>query len=463
VLDSTDTDIESIFRRQVSILRSFLMTDLQYERRWHIEFWCRAKQLELLGRYAQKHRNFFVDSGSGRFGGVRAIQNVSQAIADSLTPIRDGVVIHRFDDDIFPYALDCDNKGNYTIEKVVNIFCRKRLSLMEHDARIVGSYYTLDSPSLITDLFEVAECLDTLTAAIDPVAARSNSYDWKSIAHSIYVYGAPNMFSCNNVEPRIRALIRGAHIQRTESLADVLTWVDSSLLLFELGVNCFEYNLHRFATESGWFGPRNSLPGGCVSHWLEAPMAPFPNFGDQDMLWSFNEHLSRGGVVGDFSVLHVKSPAGRLGLIHTLESQNEEHVRASFSITVTMQKLILDHHGTATTVPDIQKLGGFGPHAVERSKVQLLRVVKRLQRLLDQLDESAAGAIDVLPRTIGKIEKILAGYSVIERTYCNESIVTPTIKQQVEEWMDSERAWNDFRKMLRPHRARRSAPSSSQL
>ena len=455
VLDSHDSALDQAFREQVARIQSYL-NDYALGRNWAVDYWDRERQLRLLGPMISGEDSFFTDAASRRFGGVRATQNISQAIADHAAKEGADPVVHRVDDDVFPYVLDWAEPGVYRVARIDGFFCAKRKALDADATRIVGSYYTLDAPSLITDLFEVAEALHTLVLSIGPESAAAAKFDWQSVADRIYLYGAPVRFVLSDVSPELERLIDPCHLTPTDSSRVVLAWLADSLDLFGAGVNRFEYNVDRYARETRWFGPRNYLPGGCVSHRAGEPNAPFPNFGDQDLLWTYNEHLRRGGVAGDFSVLHVKTPLGREGLLSTVCNLSESDVRSSFALTIAMQQILRERSGARTSsLPDLRQFGGFGSGVFDLTEQRLRAALERLHALATQ-PAASSSAVAVLAASVARrVQTLLERYPQVRQRY--DSAVTSASAEriigQVESWLGSEAQWWELRARLRTRSA----------
>lgn len=453
VLDSSDVDVCRAFEEQVDRVKRYIHDNARSDM-WSIELWDRARQQRALTPWVEAHDPFFTDASTKRMGGVRAMQNVSQAIADITAGDVEDIVVHRLDDDIFPYCLDSTGDGGYEIARIDHFLCAKWRALAVPGVRIVGSYYTLDSPSLITDLFEVVEAIHTLIEAITPEACREACFDWPRVAARLYVYGAPETIRLSDVPSDLASFLNLSHLTETGSVPDVLAWIARSLDLFDIGVNRFEYNIDRFARETGWFGPRTYLPGGCVSMRNDVRMAPFPNFGDQDLLWTYLEHLRRGGVAGDFSVLHVKTPVGRDGLFTTLRNRSESAVRSSFRQTLAMQELMGRRFDRAGTLrPDLQEFGGFGRGIVDRTETRLRECLDRLQ----QFTHVEGRVHSCSDQVAARLRVLLEAYPAVKHRYGQQGAAVPAdaVAPLLDAWLASEPRWWEVRTRLRRRHHRR--------
>lgn len=462
--DSVDSSIESGYRAEVDKINKEI--DKQnLSDQFQVTYWDKKSQLSLISSLDLRDkdfRRFFVDASSGKVGGVRATQNISQIIADyyaGCSRNKDDVLINKLDDDIFPFVMSFVGRRGYRIELIENFFCKKRNYFRENPkARIVASYYTIDSPSQVVDLFEVIEALNKIFENITVQDVVKNRFRWDAVEDGLYLHGVPQRIEIIGIGSEILPLLNLKHLKETRSLSNLLEQVNLMISLLESGINRFEYNLANFSRETKWFFLREVVPGGCITFFDKERVAAFPNFASQDLLWSCLEYNKRGGVYGDFDVGHIKTKYARTRFFDSLITTREEDARSDFAITYYAIKSIKEKYRRDDNLPDsaseseLFKFSAFGANIIEYTRERLTFIDKQCGTLI-----SAAKNRELkenLLRVKEYISLLLSNYHVIERRYKGKDVQISggIIKDRTLSWVNSEPLWCKLRDRVRQGR-----------
>jgi hypothetical protein len=449
--DSNDVEIEKKFRKEIKRINNYIYKE-KLTGCWSIDYWSKKRQRELIKAIkGDEHSSFFQDAEVDKVGGVRTIQNISHIIADYLSGPKNtqDILVHKLDNDIFPYSLSFNGNGKYNILPIEGFFCKKRVFLKKLQARVVGSYYTLDSPSVITDLFEVIEAIHILFRQITKSNILKNVFDWGQVDSKLYVYGVPRELKCIKVNRQIKKLLNLSHLSPTSKLDNLLAQVAINLNLFELGVNRFEYNLENYAQSRNWNGEHGLISGGCLTFKIDEDLVASPNFADQDLLWTYLEHITKGKIRGDFSVLHVKTGLERRGFIDTVIRGKSADIRCGFPLTVKAQEIISKILKVKTRNEELLEFGGFEPGIVEKTQTRLEEIIITIDSLFlanfNKNSKLRASAREIK----GHLLPIKNNYHIIKKRYQKikiDSREEKKIEKQCRSWLNSQKQWRILRK-----------------
>jgi len=446
--DSNNIKIENKFCIKVEKIKKYI-NDVDNDK-WGIDYWDKRRQRILISAIGGDENSvFFRDAEVDKVGGVRTIQNISHIIAEYLFGKcrREDVMIHKLDDDIFPYSMSFEKDYIYKISPIKNFFCQKRLFLNKLSARVVGSYYTLDGPSPVTDLFEVVEAIYILLSVIKKENIFNNTYPWHLVKPRLYVYGVPKRVECAHLNKWIKRKLNLSHISETYKLSKLLDQILYNLRLFNIGVNRFEYNLENHANDRDWGSEHSLISGGCLSFMADEPLSAAPNFADQDLLWTYLEHITKGGIKGDFSVLHLKTNIMRQGFVDTIIRGKASDIRCCFPLTVRSQEMISKVLGINLCNEELLNFGGFGPNIVENTGQRLKVIINILCTLLNtKLDTNNARRIlkNKAMRIKNIIQSIADGYTIITDRYEKINISSKEdkkLQKSCRNWLKSNKNW----------------------
>jgi len=453
--DSCDKKTEKAYKHEVKGVAIYLNNE-GLANRVYIDYWGKGRQKRLLKTLKLskgEEKIFFKDAVSGKLGGVRAIQNISQIIADyycgfNVNPA--DVIIHKLDDDIFPVVMSYRGNKIYQIQLIKLFFCKKRLFFKsKQKARMAASYYTIDSPSNIVDLFEIIEAIYLIFKQIKIKEIKSDKFTWNNIKNRLYLYGTPKKIITKNLPASLKRLTNLEYLKKTDRLSVLFIQIRKYLVLFNNGVNRFEYNLSNFANKTNWYTSRELIPGGCISYFASEKISSFPNFASQDILWSCLEYNKKQGIYGDFAIGHLKTGLIRSGLLDDL-FKNEEELRCDFAITFYAINLIKNelNHGYIPHIGinDLFEFSSFGKNILPKTCQRLKYILK----LLDIIIIMSKSNKKLQEETL-KIKKILSpilkNYNLIRRRYEEKrtNINKNRLKTRVINWINSQKKWGILR------------------
>ncbi|MFH1388037.1 MAG: hypothetical protein ABIG88_01900 [Patescibacteria group bacterium] len=389
----------------------------------------------------------FYDAHTDKLGSQRGIQNLSVLAAHyhlNKSKNFDDIIMHRLDDDMFPINMRYERDGIYSIKMIPSFFCRKRMSFKEKNARILASYYTIDTPSQIIDLFEAVEAIDTIANNIKEKDIRGDKFDWDKISGKLYVYGAPKAILLENIPRRIEDLLNIYTISETSKINDILSQVNELLGLLGNCVNRFEYNLANFTEEYNWFMPREALPGGCVSNFIGEEFAPGPNFGTHDVMWSSLEYNKRGGTYGDFPIGHIKTGSDRPKFVSNLVLSDDSKMRCDHAYAYHAIKYLKKAHNKnnkdfMTSDKEFADFTVFGRDIVDKTKERMLNIQDKMLKVNNENSKAIYSFFDPLVKN----------YQVVIERYKDKVIDEKKVKELTDKWLNSENAWFSIRKKIR--------------
>ncbi|MFH1610910.1 MAG: hypothetical protein ABIA91_03415 [Patescibacteria group bacterium] len=456
IIDDSPESMSQSFLQEVEKIKKYILNK-KLNKVCFIDCWNKTRQVNLLKKFSlEKYDNLFIDSYSGRVGGSRGIQNISQIIADYIIGNRENqeVLEHKIDDDMFAFYLKHENNA-LKFTRLDNFFCRKRKKLSQSKVRIVGSYATLDSGSPVTDLFEATEAVDKILECISIDDIGSNLFQWQCIKKkSLYLYGVPNKVIDETKEIIGTDFGKFLNItipNKTQYLNEIMCWVTMATNLLSRGINRFEYNLSNFCESIDWTQEHSQLPGGCVSFCNSEKIGPHPNFGTQDILWSYLENARHGGgLYGDVPLLHVKTPIARSKLQDDLLYGDELKRRRSFALSVKVIKLVRDKFRVLNdTSDDFVNFRGFEKNILDLTQQKILRILDKCEKIeYITKDVSIKNSVNTLKDFFVPLSK---NYPLLEAKYVSYTTKTTNhkIEKMVNEWLSGYEEWEEIRAKIR--------------
>lgn len=415
----------------------------------------KKRQEEMMHQVRQMHlpdehlQAIFYDAHTGKLGGQRGIQNLSVLAAHYFlngSKNYRNILMHRLDDDMFPICMRHEREGVYSVKEIPSFFCRKRMAISERKARILSSYYTIDTPSQIVDLFEAVEAVHIVTESITAQNIKTGSFNWNNVANKLYVYGAPKEVVIEGLSEQLQDMLNVQSLRETSDLSSILKQIKGLLDLLAICVNRFEYNLANFTEEFNWSVPRESLPGGCVTSFIGEEFAPGPNFGTHDVMWSCLEFNKRGGTFGDFPLGHIKTGSDRPLFVGNLISDNDTGMRCDHAYACHAMKRLKsiynkDNDDFMTSEKEFTEFGVFGKKIVSETKERMIRI----QEKLSHINNTSAVKITEF------FYPLVQNYEVIAKRYGDKQIDEQEAVILTDKWLESEDSWLKIRSAIQPH------------
>lgn len=260
---------------------------------------------------------------NNNFYGIRSIQNKSIFIF-YLVNKDSGSIIHKIDDDIFPYEADRQ-------KDIVNIiikkdFFEKKEEAINQDINIFsGSNYTIDSPSPLVNYADFTEFLFNFYNI-----ARGKSLDRKIGDDILRISpsGVRKVFDKLN-------LLKVLPINEDYTFKEVILSLERYSELIEGGNSRIIINDNKLNQN----GINKFFPGGCVSFIYENLPTLTPLFGNQDLLWELIETLEGKKLLTDGYIGHIKSLSGRVSIVDDLKDSSYKHPT---SITYSVYKYLAE-------------------------------------------------------------------------------------------------------------------------
>ncbi len=452
VCDHEDKYVQGMFKKLISLINVYLR-DKSLDKDVEIKFVDKEAQRRMVRKTVKMGvsdtdiKAIFHDAHSNKLGSQRGIQNLSVLAAHYYlngSKNFDNIIMHRLDDDMFSVNMRYERDGVYSIKMIPSFFCRKRMSFKEKKARILASYYTIDTPSQIIDLFEAVEAIDTIADNIQEKNIKRDKFDWDKVSKKLYVYGAPKTILLENISRGIKDLLNMRAISETNKISGALSQVGELLDLLGNCVNRFEYNLANFTEEYDWFVPREALPGGCVSNFIGEEFAPGPNFGTHDVMWSSLEYNKRGGTYGDFPVGHIKTGSDRPKFVSNLVLSDDTKMRCDHAYAYHAMKYLKkvydkNNKDFMTSDREFADFTVFGRDIVDKTKKRMLNIQSKMLKVNSESSKAIHDFFDPLVKN----------YQVIVDRYKDKTIDEKEAKELTEKWLNSETAWFNIRKKIR--------------
>jgi len=242
------------------------------------------------------------DHGERELRGVRGVQNRSVLIADYLTRRASGsIVYHKLDDDMLPFVASEDQQRATHFDHAYDVLGHKAARLSTPSVRVLGSKYSIDSPSPLQDLVDGLAGAGSFLESFEESGARLT----------------------RSIEDRSGMIVGPWAPAITEEWRQSPPWSEFGQLvsLLQGGINRFSFDLIN-SFDAHFCEARDTLPGGFVSFRKETNVIPVPPVGHQDVLFSVLQHALHGGVHGDLPVGHSKSLIGRRPILEALTAHS---------------------------------------------------------------------------------------------------------------------------------------------
>lgn len=260
--------------------------------------------------------------------GIRSIQNKSVFIF-YLNNKDTGSIIHKLDDDIFPYEATRQNASVNIVIKH-DFFEKKERSINDNMKIISGNNYTIDSPSPLVNYTDFTEFLFNFYNI-----AKNKSIDTR-IGDDILKISPSGV---RNVHDSLKVLDI-LPINEDFTYKEAVNALGRYANLIENGSSRIIINDNKENRN----GINNFFPGGCVSFMYENLPTLTPTFGNQDLLWELIEILEGKTLVTDGYIAHIKSPTGRVSIIDDLKDSSYKH---QSSITYSAYKYLIEKNNEA--------------------------------------------------------------------------------------------------------------------
>lgn len=258
---------------------------------------------------------------SKKFGGMRAIQNISEMVALFYAgfAMEYGKVplIHKVDDDIFPGSIAVGDDNSMNVGFFYDIFPHKAKLLNVAPGpdrnRMLTSHYSGHSPSPIYTIEEYVLSLFKMMELTHPEDAEDPQV-WQRFLSSLPLT-TPRVSRViyDQIPPFLEAafheqLLTPTYPGQSPNMKDFITHsLPSHQVLVENGVNQLSLDSTTDAVKAGWYGPIGVGPGGFNSYRADNRWVPSnPPFGNQDLLRSALYRGLGGYLIGDWDVLHLK-------------------------------------------------------------------------------------------------------------------------------------------------------------
>lgn len=325
--DKDDKSIDIEFLRVIKKIRIEIpVIDIQY---FNIN-----TQLKLLTEISQAYAKILKVNENqilecfkedGVFSGIRSIQNKSIAIFYYLNSDCTSI-IHKLDDDIFPY--EADRQGHrVTITIKENFFKEKELSIGTNIRVFSGSNYTIDSPSPLVNYADFTEFLCNFyntakdkseNALIGDDILKISPKKVKKILDPLKVL---------DICPIEASITYGEAASELQQYADILLKGNSRIVINDNAENRS--------------GKNKFFPGGCISFLYKNIPTLTPAFGNQDLLWELIELTDGKTLISDGYVGHIKSTNDRPSILSDLKDTSYKH---QTSLTYSVYQYLVNTH-----------------------------------------------------------------------------------------------------------------------
>ena len=276
-----------------------------------------------------KERIYSCFKEDSKLYGIRSIQNKSVFIF-YLNNKDVGSIIHRLDDDIFPYEAD-RHDANVSIVIKHDFFEKKETSINDDIKIISGNNYTIDSPSPLVNYADVTEFLFNFYNI-----AKNKSADTR-IGNDILKISPSGV---RNVHDSLKVL-DVLPVNEDFTYKKVVTALERYTKLVKKGSSRIIINDNK----ENYNGINKFFPGGCVSFMYENFPTLTPTFGNQDLLWELIEILEGKTLVTDGYIGHIKSLTGRVSIVDDLKDSSYKH---QSSITYSVFKYLIEKNNSAS-------------------------------------------------------------------------------------------------------------------
>lgn len=265
---------------------------------------------------------------NNKLHGIRSIQNKSVFIF-YLNNKDVGSIVHKLDDDIFPYEAD-RHDADVSIVIKHDFFEKKETSINDDIKIISGSNYTIDSPSPLVNYADFTEFLFNFYNI-----AKNKSVD-TIIGNDILKISPTGV---RNIHDSLKVL-DVLPVNEDFTYKEAVTALERYAKLTEKGGSRIIINDNK----ENCNGINKFFPGGCVSFMYENFPTLTPTFGNQDLLWELIEILEGKILVTDGYVGHIKSLTGRVSIVDDLKDSSYKH---QTSITYSVFKYLIEKNNDA--------------------------------------------------------------------------------------------------------------------
>jgi hypothetical protein len=395
----------------------------------NIYYFSLVKQIEIIKRAAiaysdlihvdeQSILDCFNENNAPR--GIRSIQNKSVCIFYLMGDAK-GSIVHKIDDDVFPY--EAERRGESVETKLKrDFFEQKELSIGGSDKIISGNNYTFDSPSPLANYTDFVEFVFNFysTAGSKP-EERPIGNDMLKISPT-----------------KVRRVIDHLNILDVLPIDKDYTYKEAHEAL-KLYASMMENGNSRIIInddKENFDGINNFFPGGCVSFLYENLPTLTPTFGNQDLLWEMFEILDGKTLVTNGYIGHLKSSGDRPSIVNDLMDSSYKH---QTSLTYSTFKYLSEKSGGQTNIINFQK--NF-IDSMDKWLKESRWYSTELIKLIDETDLSTNRFKQKSAKAIRKIcSTFLASYDKIEANY---SCMTGNIEPYLENYYKQKDAFDKF-------------------
>lgn len=459
-VDDSDVSYEKSYKEELERLKK-LIENHKVKNHFNVDYIKKIEQIDLIKSFGTKanlektkYEQFFSDiNGRKTFGGIRGICNIGRLLGLYYAKHSNkSVNLHFLDSDVFPFVMINDGK-NLTITNSYYFLGHKSHILSNSKIRAVGTYFDIDSPSPIIDLYEALWFLEMYFNKFTQVDIDSPK-DWQSFTKQFIWIGENlkyELIDKDVISLNDRNLIDEPVITSKGTFKTNLLKVSKLLNILMEGNNRFVFNTANYSKTSNWHGERDYFGNGCTSMRFEEAkqFRPYPLFGNQELILFPYEYATRGGVFwGDLDVSHIKEPRGRLSLLDDLEMTKEGTYRQKHDFRQLFEIIsYFEAEGLKISkgidIPrrrikdDALKFSVYGENTVDK----IVDLVNKIEEYCKKINSSDNPNILEIESSVNKIHESIPKIKN-QYNFKSRENITSENKSLVDQWINSFNDWD---------------------
>lgn len=454
IVDDSSNKYKSKYEKEIERINTWIKKN-NLENCVFVDYWSKNKQIDLIKKVGngvnltEIHlKSMFSDVGGRSFGGIRGICNIIRIIGIHIAISSEkNPTLHFLDSDIYPFVLW--KKNDYLkMSHLYYFFGHKAWMLENRHIKITGSYYTVDSPSPIIDLYEAINFIEKYLEGFQNSNIDSHK-DWTEFSSKFEWIGQKIIFenvSFPNSEINLYISSNGTFRSQLSTVVKLIE------ILFK-GNNRLVFNTANFSKKSKWHGKRDNFPNGCISMKLKEALElkPYPLFGNQELILFPYEYANTGKLFwGDFDVAHIKELSGRLSLFNDLELRDKKYrpkhdFMQLFEISQYLEKNMGIKFSSGIKLPrrrfkdDVLKFAVYGDSVISKMK-NIIGNIIIICKNVESLDQDN---ILTIRRYMEKIEKRLP-YVENQYNFSKANYISSQNLKLLNSWFEIFPDWNKF-------------------